>query len=493
MEAYRNPIILGFVALYMLLCIGVGIWALRRTKSTHDFFMAGRDLGVMVTAFAVFSSTLSGFGFVGGPGLVYKMGMSSVWMFVCIIMGYNISFYLLAKRLRLLAELGNSMSLPDVVALRYGKESTRILVSVAIILGVLGYLATQILAMAVVLKDILIETDFLSAISLEMCVIISCSILVFYSVTGGIVASVYSDLIQGGVMVVAATLVFLTVVFTFDNGFGEISRTIQEHDPEAIGPWGTLGMIGCLSWFFVFGLGGSGQPHVITKMMMYKKVSDAKHILPVSIGGYLFSALLWVGIGLAMRALVLQGVQPELSSPDAAASQFLQNYAHPILAGVVFAGLFAAIMSTADAFLNIGTAAVMHDIPKALGKTIQNDLFWARMTTVLITVIAAIFALYSGDLVAILGAFGWGTFAAAIVPTVGIGFNWKRATPLAANVAIISSLSVNFIIKIFKIGLPYNIDVGALSLFISLTLFISISLLSQPPTIDPDVEAVMDI
>lgn len=493
MEEYRNPIILTSVALYMLLCIGVGIWALRRTKSTHDFFMAGRDLGVMVTAFAVFSSTLSGFGFVGGPGLVYKLGMSSVWMFVCIIMGYNLSFFLLAKRLRLLAELGDAISLPDVVALRYGSNTTRFLVAVAIILGVLGYLATQILAMAVVLKDILIETEFLASISLELCVLISCSILVFYSVTGGIVASVYSDLIQGGVMVIAATLVFFTVIYTFDGGFSEISQTIQEHDPEAIGPWGTLGMIGCLSWFFVFGLGACGQPHVITKMMMYKNVEDAKFILPVSIGGYLFSALLWVGIGLAMRALVLQGVQPELATADAAASQFLQNYAHPVLAGVVFAGLFAAIMSTADAFLNIGTAAVMHDIPKALGKTIKNDLFWARVTTVLITVFAAIFALYSGDLVAILGAFGWGTFAAAIVPTVALGLNWKQATPLAANTAIIASIAVNFFVKIFKIPIPYNIDVGALSLTISLFLFIGISILSKPPKLDPDVAAVMDI
>ncbi len=493
MEAYRNPIILTFVALYMLLCIGVGIWALRRTKSTHDFFMAGRDLGVMVTAFAVFSSTLSGFGFVGGPGLVYKMGMSSVWMIVCVIMGYNISFMLLAKRLRLFAELGNSLSLPDVVFLRYGKRSTSFLVAVAIILGVLGYLATQILAMAIVLQDILVETDFLATISLEMCVVVSCSILVFYSVTGGIVASVYSDLIQGGVMVIAATLVFLTVVYTFDNGFSEISQTIQEHDPEAIGPWGTLGMVGCLSWFFVFGLGSSGQPHVVTKMMMYKNVNDAKYILPVSTIGYLFSALLWIGIGLAMRALVLQGVQPELETADAAASQFLQNYAHPVLAGVVFAGLFAAIMSTADAFLNIGTAAVMHDIPKAIGKTIKNELFWARTTTALITIFSAVFALYSGDLVAILGAFGWGTFAAAIVPVVVLGFNWKRATPMAANIAVISSLVVNFVIKIFKISVPYNIDVGALALTVSLLLFIGISLASEQPELDPDVEAVMDL
>jgi len=493
MEEYRNPIILGFVGLYMLLCIAVGIWALRRTKSTHDFFMAGRDLGIMVTAFAVFSSTLSGFGFVGGPGLVYRMGMSSVWMIVCVIMGFNLSFILLGKRLRLFAELGESVSLPDVVKLRYGKDSTRLLVSIAILLGVFGYLATQIMAMSVVLRDILVETEFLATISLGWCVIISCSILVFYSVTGGIVASVYSDLIQGGIMIVAATLVFFTAMYTFDGGFTEISQIIEADDPEAIGPWGTLGMIGCLSWFFVFGLGGAGQPHVITKMMMYKNVKDAKYILPVSAIGYVFSALLWVSIGLVMRALVLSGTQPELESADAAASQFLQAYAHPVLAGVVFAGLFAAIMSTADAFLNIGTAAVMHDIPKSLGKTIKNELLWARITTFLITVVAAVFALYSGDLVAILGAFGWGTFAAAIVPTVALGFNWKRATPLAANVAVITSLAVNFIIKIFKIPVPYNIDVGALALFISLTLFIGISLLSDPPKLDPDVEAVMDI
>ena len=96
-------------------------------------------------------------------------------------------------------------------------------------------------------------------------------------------------------------------------------------------------------------------------------------------------------------------------------------------------------------------------------------------------------------MVAILGAFGWGTFAAAIVPVVVIGFNWKRATPMAANIAVISSLVVNFVIKIFKISVPYNIDVGALALTVSLILFIGISLASEKPELDPDVEAVMDL
>ena len=52
-----------------------------------------------------------------------------------------------------------------------------------------------------------------------------------------------------------------------------------------------------------------------------------------------------------------------------------------------------------------------------------DELFWARVITVVITVVAASVALYHGALVALLGAFGWSTFAAAIVPTVAIGFN----------------------------------------------------------------------
>jgi Na+/proline symporter len=191
--------------------------------------------------------------------------------------------------------------------------------------------------------------------------------------------------------------------------------------------------------------------------------------------------------------MVINGAHAPLESPDQAASQFLQYYAHPILAGIVFAGLFAAIMSTADAFLNIGTAAIMHDIPKYFNKTVKNELLVARTTTLILTVVASVFALYTGDLIAILGAFGWGTFAAAIVPAVTIGFNWKRATALAANVAILSSLLINFFFKIFDIGLPYRIDTGAFSLIVSLVLFLMISMLSKPPKLDPAVEKVMDM
>lgn len=494
MEEHRSLIVLSCVGAYMLMCVGVGLWAMRRTKNTHDFFMAGRHLGIVVAAVAVFSSTMSGWGFVGGPGLVYKMGTSSFWMIVCTSLGISITFFLLGKRLRLLAEIREPVSLPDAVSARYGSRSTSLLTAIAILLGVMGYLATQILAMATVLQSILADVSWIGRLSIELCVVLSCAVLVFYCVTGGIIASVYTDLVQGIIMVIAAVLVLLAAVSAVDGGLHGMSETIQQDDPEAISPWGTLGMIGCLSWYFIFVLGACGQPHVVTKLMMTRRVEDARHMLPISVVGYGISALLWIGIGLAMRALVLQGVHAELSNADDAASQFLQRYAHPVLSGVVFAGLLAAIMSTADSFLNIGAAAVVHDIPRALrGKSLKRELLWARTATVVIAALASVFALYSGDLVALLGAFGWSTFAAALVPTVAIGFNWKRATPLACNVAILSGLVLNFGLKLYDVRLPHSFHGGAFALLVSLTLFFVISILTPPQPIAADVEAVMDL
>ncbi len=497
MEAQRAAITLGFVALYGLACIAVGVWAMRRTHSPRDFFVAGRDLGILVSGVAMFSSLLSGFGFVGGPGLVYRLGMSSVWLVMTSATGFVLTFALLAKRLRLIAEVKDTVSLPDAVAARYRSETSRLLTAVAILLGVMGYLATQMLAMATVLQDVLSDIPAIGAVDLRVCVALSGAVLVFYCATGGIIASVYTDLFQGAIMVVAAVLVFLAAQSAVDGGFAGMSLTLVADDPESVGPWGSLGMLGCLSWFFLFLLGTSGQPHVITKLMMVREISDAKAILPLTLVGYTLSALLWIGVGLVMRTLVLQGAHPELASPDAAAPEFLQHYAHPVLAGVVFAGLLAAIMSTADAFLNIGVAAVVHDIPRALrGRPLARELWWARIGTAAIAVLAGAFALYSHfenqRLVALLGVFGAATFAAALVPAVALGFNWKRATATAANVAIAASLIVNLALELWGVALPYGIHGGILALGVSLALFLGISLASPPPALDPEVELAMD-
>lgn len=498
MEAFRQEIIVGAVVVYMLFCVLTGLWAMRRTHNASDFFIAGRGLGPFVVALALFSSTLSGFGFVGGPGLVYSIGVSSFWMVVISSTGYAIGFFLVAKRIRMIAELRDCISLPDIVAARYGSEAVRFLMAITIVLGVMGYLATQILAMAVVMQAILSGTEMFAQVGLVTCVVISSAVLIFYCVTGGIIASVYTDVVQGSIMMIAGILILFTAMSVFDGGLQEATSIILADDSEAIMPYGAAGMMASLGWFFVFGLGLAGQPHLITKMMMNKNMSDNRIILPMSLIGYVMAALLWVSIGIVMRAAVIDGAIDPLAQPDDAASVFLSVFANPLLAGIVFAGLFAAIMSTSDAFLNIGTAAIIHDIPKAIrGHSVKNELFWARIVTVLLAIVAASFALYShfqdATLVAILGAFGWGTFAASIFPVVAVGLNWKRATVAGAVTAIIAALLINFVSQLASITFPYAISGQLIAFISSMLLFIGVSLVTKKPELDSDIERIMDI
>ncbi len=495
MEVWRQEIILSSILVYMVFCIVVGLWAMRRTHNPSDFFIAGRSLGPIVVALAIFSSTLSGFGFVGGPGLVYSQGVSSFWMVITSTIGYSLGFFLVAKRIRMLAEIRDSISLPDVVAARYDSNAVRGLMALTIVLGVMGYLATQILAMAVVMQSLLGATEMFAGVSLITCVIVSSAVLVFYCVTGGIIASVYTDVVQGAIMMIAGTLILIAAINIFDGGFQEATEIILKDDPEAMMPFGTAGIITCLGWFFIFGLGVAGQPHLVTKMMMNRSIADNRVILPLSVIGYAMAALLWISIGVTMRALAVDGQADPLSAPDQAAPVFLSVFTSPILAGIVFAGLFAAIMSTADAFLNVGTAAVIHDMPKAFGvKEIKNELRNARIVTALLAVLAAGIALISDTLVALLGAIGWATFAAAIFPVLAIGLNWKGATKEGAIAAVVASLSINVVFNVFSIRLPFGIDGGLIAFLVAIVLFVGISLATRSKAkLAPEIERMMDI
>ena len=498
MEAFRQEIVLGAIVLYMALCVLIGLWSMGRTHSPGDFFIAGRSLGPIVVSLALFASTLSGFGFVGGPGVVYSVGVSSFWMVVISATAFGLGFFLVAKRIRMIAELRGCMSIPDVIAARYGSELARLLVAVTIVLGVLGYLATQILAMSVVMQAILAGTGMFADISLLSCVVLSSTVLVFYCVTGGVIASVYTDVLQGLVMMAAGFLVLLTAMQAFDGGLREASEIVLADDSESMMPFGAAGIVTSLGWFFVFGIGLAGQPHIVTKMMMNKHLADNRSILPLSLLGYIMAALLWISIGLVMRAAVVGGLTEPLGQPDDAVATFLAIFASPLLAGIVFAALFAAIMSTSDAFLNIGAAAIIHDIPRALrGRALENELLWARVVTVILAAVAAGFALFShyrdATLVALLGAFGWSTFAASLFPALAIGLNWKRATAAGAVAAVTSALLINFIVQLAGITLPWGISGGLAAFVTSLVLFFAVSFATPPPVLARDIDRMMDI
>ena len=127
-------------------------------------------------------------------------------------------------------------------------------------------------------------------------------------------------------------------------------------------------------------------------MHKFYMLDDARKLrfMPALLGmSQLLCVLLWLGVGLAVPALVSQGrlVAPE--NPDQAAPLFLLGFTPELVAGLAFAGMLAAIMSTADALINIGAAALVRDLPGALGVRLPPDLRTVRSVVLLVAVGAA--------------------------------------------------------------------------------------------------------
>ncbi len=490
METPDSQLIITCVVIYLAICSGIGVWAMRRTKSSSDFFLAGMSIGPVVVVMATISSVMSGFGFVGGPGLVYESGASSLWMVFVSAFSLPVAFILTGKRLRLMVEIRDVLTLPGAVEARYGGTWPALAMSVAIVLGVMGYLGTQVLAIGTVLQSVL-------GIDLLLALTIGLGVLAFYSIAGGIVAGVYTDLFQGVLMLGAAIAVLLKCLEA-GGGMGAISETLWTMDADFFGPWGTRGDMAALSWMLLFGVGAAGQPHAITKLMMLKDVRQLKWSALATGVSYLVLAMLWMGTGLAMRTLVARGDHPALENPDLAAPEFLLHYTPELLAGIVFAGLLAAVMSTTDSFLNLGAAAMVRDIPTAIrGRPLDHELTWSRIATGVLLVLSAVFALYMESLIALLGTFGWGTFAAAIVPSICIGMNWRRATGQACVASIATSIFLNFSLEMSaRHGyalLPPGLAVGAVALLAATAVFVLVSLVTPPRQLPDDVDALIDL
>ena len=101
-----RPVMVAVSLVYLGLVLAIGVWALRRTRDSKDFFIAGQGIGLLVTAMATMSASFSGVVFIGGPGLTYRMGISSLFMFLPSSFTSGMLCWVVAKRLRLLAEVG---------------------------------------------------------------------------------------------------------------------------------------------------------------------------------------------------------------------------------------------------------------------------------------------------------------------------------------------------------------------------------------------------
>jgi SSS family transporter len=428
----------------LVVVVAIGFWSLRRTRSHRDFFVAGQRVGLWATGLGTMAAAFSGFVFLGGPGLAYRMGIASLAIVLPVSFTAGLLCWSLARRLRLLAEVREVFTIPDAISCRFEDSRTTALSIVAVLIGVIGYLGAQFLALGVLFESLLPLPESLGSWRLPIALLAGGCIVLLYSAMGGMVAGVYTDVLQGILMLVAALTVFARVLWV-GGGPGQIVASVAQSqtfegffDPVAEGMALTT-----LGFFLVFGIGVLGQPHVLHKFYMMKDPRQLRWIPLILSASQALCLLIWVSVGLTVPALVATGRMAPLVRADDAAPRFLMEFGTPALSGLVVAAVIAAIMSTADSFLNIGSAALVRDVPRLLGRPVSRRLSHARGATVVVAIVAAALALTYDDLIALLGTFAFGTLGAALGPALAVGLSWRRVNSTAATVSIATGLLVS--------------------------------------------------
>ena len=424
--------LIGWGALYLLGLGTIGWWSGRRTKNAADYFAAGRTLGVRVAAWTAMSASLSGFVFVGGPGLTYRIGLQS-W-FIILPVGWTAALLMLrvGRPLRELARRDDVLTLPDALAARFGGGMVRGVSALWLAIGCLAYAGVQLRALG------LLANGWFPGLSVERGIFLGALLVAAYAAIGGMKAAVWTDVWQGIWMVLAAVMVGGAALLAWSGLDG--SFTAVAADPQFgesfFRPLAGDGLFLALGYALLFGIGVIGQPQTTGKFLMIDAGADLRRFPLWFAGSQIVCLTVWFGVGLVIPARVAAGRLEPLLDPDTAMSVFLADSIPPLLGDFVLVAVICAVMSTIDSFLNIGAAALTRDLPQAFGRRPGRSLFAPRLASVVLIVLAANVALHETGALARFGTAAFGVFAAAFAPTFALALRWPAVNATVVVIAM---------------------------------------------------------
>lgn len=449
------------IVLYLAMMILIGVVFSKGNDDAGDFYLGGRKLGPFVAAMSAEASDMSSWLLLGIPGLAYLSGVAdATWTIIGLAIGTYLNWLFVASKLRKTTEKLGAITIPEYFAARYGdkKNIITLISAVIIVIFFIPYVASGFAACGK-LFNTLFGVDYAFAM------IVSAIIIALYCSLGGFKAVCMTDLVQS----IAMTLSLIIVIFFGINQAGGLDAVIDNakslpgylsitdlYDPvtKSSSPYGALTACSMLAW----GLGYFGMPHILVRFMAIedeKKISISRRVASVWVVIAMLIALAIGIIGLAMSA---NGKIPVLEGSGNAErviiyiTNLMSTYGiiPAIIGGIILSGILAATMSTADSQLLASASAISSDLIQAFGKKKLDDetqVKVAKITVVLISIIAIFIARDPDSSVFQIVSFAWAGFGAAFGPVVLLSLFWDRSTLQGALAGMISGGAFVFIWK----------------------------------------------
>ncbi|MGH8444792.1 MAG: sodium:solute symporter [Solimonas sp.] len=446
------------IVLYMAGMIGIGWYAKVRARTQAEFLVAGRRLGPVFYAGTLAALIMGGGATLGGIGLGYEHGLSGVWLVFSMSAGVGLISLILApliNRLRV-------YTVSQMLELRYGEMGTTVS-GVVMLAYTLMIAVTSTIAYGVIFS-VLFDIGKVPAI------LIGSSVVIVYSVLGGMWSITLTDMVQFFLKTISIFAILLPAALINAGGFAGLHERLpaEAFDWTAIGP----GKIFTYVILYV--------PTMIIGQDLWQRVFTARsdavaRWAGLAAAGYGFA----YGIAGALIGMAAKVLLPDLHGRDEVYTEIVRHVLPVGVAGLVVAGALSAIMSTSSGCLIATATVAAEDVRgRRRGSGAHDEIAHTRRYIVFFGIVMATIACLLQDVVAALTIASDILVGGLMVAVLG-GMIWRRATARGAIASIfagmVGTIGTMIVLRDIYANLPIYVGLAG-----SLTFFVLFSLRDSP-------------
>lgn len=434
-----------FFLIIVAITLAITYWAAKRTKTTKEFYAAGRSVSAFQNGLALSGDYMSAASFLGIAGMVALKGYDGMIYAVGWLVGWPALMFLIAEPLRNLGKF----TFADVVAFRLKQTPVRIASAIGGILTVLFYTIAQMVGSGSLIK-------LMFGLPYEYAEIMVGCIMLAYVLFGGMLATTWVQIIKAVMLLCGVTVMMLMVLAKFNFNPGDLYAAVAtQYGQTALEPGGLItSPIDAISLGLALMFGLLGLPHILQRFFTVPDAKAARISVLFATGfiGYFYIIIPIVGFGAA--ALIGRDVIINIDKGGNMAAPLLAEFlgGTPFL-GFIAAVAFATILAVVAGLTLAAASSFSHDIYvhviKKGNATEQEEMRASKIATLLFGVVAVgLGILFKGQNVAFMVGLAFAIACSANFPALILSIFWKKFTTAGAVWAILTGafLAVGLII-----------------------------------------------
>ena len=472
----RTLTIVLFIA-FVVLTLGITLWASKNTKSAADFYAGGRSFSGVQNGIAIGGDYMSAASFLGIAGIIALSGYDGFLYSVGFLVAWLVALLLVAELLR----NSGKYTMADALSFRMRQRPVRTAAGISTVVVSIFYLLAQMVGAGALVTLLLgIKSEQGRAITIA-CVGL---LMVFYVTVGGMKGTTWVQIVKAVMLMTGATIITLLVMAKFSFNVSDLLGAAAKKSGPAKNPGAYLepglkygkeiagnaketfyGKMDLLSLGLALVLGTAGLPHILTRFYTVPDAKAARKSVLWAIGiigsFYLMTVALGFGAGALVGAKAIKAQDP---SGNTAALQLAKNIGTDVFGGtggtvllaVIAAVAFATILAVVAGLTLASSASIAHDlyanVIKKGGEVKEGaEVRVAKVSAFGIGAVAIVLSIFATKLnVAFLVALAFAVAASANLPAILYSLFWRRFNTTGACAAIYGGLISSVALVVFS-------------------------------------------